>query len=150
MDDHIADHNHGAGEITETTSFNRWNGRPYTQRYCDLLEKRTKLPVWLHIEEFCKQLMNNQVVIVSGGFGTGKSTQIPQFVLEAVDLENQYSRKNYMIACTQPRKVKVMSVSHIVADEMDVTIGEEVGYNICFEDCSSTLTVLKYLTDGML
>ncbi|XP_058750444.1 probable pre-mRNA-splicing factor ATP-dependent RNA helicase DEAH2 [Vicia villosa] len=55
-----------------------------------------------------------------------------------------------MIACSQPRRVAAMSVSRRVAEEMDVTIGEEVGYSIRFEDCSSARTVLKYLTDGML
>jgi pre-mRNA-splicing factor ATP-dependent RNA helicase DHX15/PRP43 len=54
------------------------------------------------------------------------------------------------IAYTQPHRVATMFVSRRVAEEMDVTIGEEVGYNIRFEDCSSSKTVLKYLTDGML
>lgn len=71
--------------------------------------------------------------------------QIPQFVLEAVDLETPDKRKKMMIACTQPRRVAAMSVSRRVAEEMDVTIGEEVGYSIRFEDCSSARTVLKYV-----
>lgn len=50
-----------------------------------------------------------------------------------------------MVACTQPRRVAAMSVSRRVAEEMDVTIGEEVGYSIRFEDCSSARTVLKYV-----
>lgn len=69
--------------------------------------------------------------------------QIPQFVLEAVDPSSDKSRK--MVACTQPRRVAAMSVSRRVAEEMDVTIGEEVGYSIRFEDCSSARTVLKYV-----
>lgn len=70
--------------------------------------------------------------------------QIPQFVLDAVDLESPDKRRKTMIACTQPRRVAAMSVSRRVAEEMDVTIGEEVGYSIRFEDCSSAKTVLKY------
>lgn len=69
--------------------------------------------------------------------------QIPQFVLEAVDSETPDKRRKMMIACTQPRRVAAMSVSRRVAEEMDVTIGEEVGYSIRFEDCSSARTVLK-------
>ena len=69
--------------------------------------------------------------------------QIPQFVLEAVDLESPDKRRKMMIGCTQPRRVAAMSVSRRVAEEMDVTIGEEVGYSIRFEDCSSARTVLK-------
>lgn len=71
--------------------------------------------------------------------------QIPQFVLEAVDLETPDKRRKMMIGCTQPRRVAAMSVSRRVAEEMDVNIGEEVGYSIRFEDCSSARTVLKYV-----
>uniref|UniRef100_A0A672FH11 ATP-dependent RNA helicase DHX15 n=1 Tax=Salarias fasciatus TaxID=181472 RepID=A0A672FH11_SALFA len=54
------------------------------------------------------------------------------------------------VACTQPRRVAAMSVAQRVADEMDVMLGQEVGYSIRFEDCSSAKTILKYMTDGML
>ena len=49
-----------------------------------------------------------------------------------------------MVACTQPRRVAAMSVARRVAEEMDVLLGEEVGYSIRFEECSSTKTVIKY------
>ncbi len=68
----------------------------------------------------------------------GKTTQIPQFIVEA-----GYTRNRKMVACTQPRRVAAMSVSRRVADEMDVQIGEEVGYTIRFEDTSGPKTVLK-------
>lgn len=55
-----------------------------------------------------------------------------------------------MIACTQPRRVAAMSVAQRVADEMDVKLGEQVGYSIRFEDNTSPSTFLKYMTDGML
>lgn len=55
-----------------------------------------------------------------------------------------------MIACTQPRRVAAMSVAKRVAEEMDVNLGEEVGYCIRFEDRTSYKTMLKYMTDGML
>jgi pre-mRNA-splicing factor ATP-dependent RNA helicase DHX15/PRP43 len=54
------------------------------------------------------------------------------------------------VACTQPRRVAAMSVSKRVAEEMDCTLGEEVGYTIRFEDLTSQKTQLKYMTDGML
>ncbi|KAK6941111.1 Helicase-associated domain [Dillenia turbinata] len=129
---------------------NRWNGRPYSQRYYEILEKRKTLPVWHQKEEFLQALKANQTLILVGETGSGKTTQIPQFVLEAVDIETPDKRRKMMIGCTQPRRVAAMSVSRRVAEEMDVTIGEEVGYSIRFEDCSSARTVLKYLTDGML
>lgn len=55
-----------------------------------------------------------------------------------------------MVACTQPRRVAAMSVARRVAEELDVSLGEEVGYSIRFEDCTSKRTALKYMTDGML
>uniref|UniRef100_A0A2N9IM34 RNA helicase n=1 Tax=Fagus sylvatica TaxID=28930 RepID=A0A2N9IM34_FAGSY len=129
---------------------NSWTGRPYSQRYYEILEKRRSLPVWHQKEEFLQVLKANQTLILVGETGSGKTTQIPQFVLEAIDIETPDKRRKMMVACTQPRRVAAMSVSRRVAEEMDVTIGEEVGYSIRFEDCSSARTVLKYLTDGML
>lgn len=70
-------------------------------------------------------------------------SQIPQFVLDAIETETPDKRKKFMVGCTQPRRVAAMSVSRRVAEEMNVTIGEEVGYSIRFEDCSSAKTVLK-------
>ncbi|KAK9904571.1 hypothetical protein M0R45_000593 [Rubus argutus] len=128
---------------------NRWTGKPYSQRYYEILEKRKTLPVWHQKDEFFQALKKSQSLILVGETGSGKTTQIPQFVLEAVDRESS-DKSRKMIACTQPRRVAAMSVSRRVAEEMDVTIGEEVGYSIRFEDCSSARTVLKYLTDGML
>ena len=113
--------------------------------------KRRGLPVWHQKKEFLQVFKSNQTVILVGETGSGKTTQIPQFVLKVIDIKTtQDKRKKIMVACTQPRRVAAMSVSRRVAEEMDVTIGEEVGYSIRFEDRSSARTVLKYLTDGML
>lgn len=54
------------------------------------------------------------------------------------------------IGCTQPRRVAAMSVAARVADELGVKLGNEVGYSIRFEDCTSERTIIKYMTDGML
>ncbi|KAH0980740.1 hypothetical protein GBA52_007917 [Prunus armeniaca] len=118
--------------------------------YYEILEKRKTLPVWQQKDEFLKALKANQCIILVGETGSGKTTQIPPFVLESVNAETP-DGKRMMIACTQPRRVAAMSVSRRVAEEMDVRIGEEVGYTTRFEDCSSaSKTLLKYLTDDML
>ncbi|KAF9476307.1 P-loop containing nucleoside triphosphate hydrolase protein [Pholiota conissans] len=82
-----------------------------------------------------------------GETGSGKTTQIPQFVAFS-DLPHTRGK---MVACTQPRRVAAMSVAKRVADEMDVQLGRHVGYSIRFEDMTEPgTTFLKYMTDGML
>jgi len=61
-----------------------------------------------------------------------------------------YSAGKKMIGCTQPRRVAAMSVAARVAEEMGKKLGNEVGYSIRFEDCTSERTIIKYMTDGML
>jgi pre-mRNA-splicing factor ATP-dependent RNA helicase DHX15/PRP43 len=87
--------------------------------------------------------INHRVIIVEGETGSGKTTQIPQFLLPLLS-------KNGQIACTQPRRVAAMSIAKRVSDEMDVELGKEVGYMIRFEDMTSQSTILKFMTDGML
>jgi len=79
-----------------------------------------------------------QVTVLVGETGSGKTTQIPQFLVQA-----GYCNKNKLVCCTQPRRVAAMSVAKRVADEMDVRLGEEVGYTIRFEDLTCPKTKLK-------
>eukprot|EP00245_Coleochaete_scutata_P012959 TRINITY_DN5135_c0_g1_i2.p1 TRINITY_DN5135_c0_g1~~TRINITY_DN5135_c0_g1_i2.p1 ORF type:complete len:714 (-),score=149.27 TRINITY_DN5135_c0_g1_i2:252-2393(-) len=132
-------------KVNGSPQINSYTGRPFSQKYYDILEKRRNLPVWQQKQEFLDMLAQHQVVVLIGETGSGKTTQIPNFVVEA-----GYTSNRKQVACTQPRRVAAMSVSRRVADEMDVTLGDEVGYSIRFEDCSGPKTVLKYLTDGML
>nr|CAD7194292.1 unnamed protein product [Timema douglasi] len=123
---------------------NPFTGLPYTPRYQEFLRKRITLPVWEYRAQFMKLLEENQCIVLVGETGSGKTTQIPQCV--------EYSRCKGKkgVACTQPRRVAAMSVAQRVSEEMDVCLGQEVGYSIRFEDCSSAKTLLKYMTDGML
>ena len=93
---------------------NSWTGRPYSQRYYEILVKRRGLPVWHQKEEFLQVFKSNQTVILVGETGSGKTIQIPQFVLEVIDIKTtQDKRKKIMVACTQPRRVAAMSVSRL-------------------------------------
>ena len=80
-------------------------------------------------------------------YHVGKTTQIPQWCVEWVRNKRAVSARK-AVACTQPRRVAAMSVAQRVAQEMDVMLGQEVGYTIRFEDCSCAKTNLKYMTDG--
>ncbi|OIW19863.1 hypothetical protein TanjilG_27229 [Lupinus angustifolius] len=109
-----------------------------------LLEERKKLPIYPYRDELLKALNDHQVLVIVGETGSGKTTQIPQYLHEA-----GYTKRG-MIACTQPRRVAAMSVAARVSQEMGVKLGHEVGYSIRFEDCTSEKTIVKYMTDGML
>ncbi|XP_060834128.1 ATP-dependent RNA helicase DHX15 homolog isoform X2 [Rhopalosiphum padi] len=124
---------------------NPYTNLPFTPKYFELHKKRIQLPVFEYKEEFMSLLKNNQCIVLVGETGSGKTTQIPQW---CVEYSSVFGRKG--VACTQPRRVAAMSVAQRVSEEMDVCLGSEVGYSIRFEDCSSSRTLLKYMTDGML
>ncbi|RHZ77612.1 hypothetical protein Glove_174g192 [Diversispora epigaea] len=132
--------------IAEEGEINPFTNKSFTKRYREILQNRRSLPVHAQRKEFLDLVHNNQFVVFVGETGSGKTTQIPQFL--CYDVLPHLKKKQ--IACTQPRRVAAMSVAQRVADEMDVKLSEEVGYNIRFEDCSGPKTMLKYLTDGML
>lgn len=115
-------------------------------------ETRKSLPIYSWKDQLMEAIANYQCVVVVAETGSGKTTQIPQFLHEAgytSKEENGKSKK--MVACTQPRRVAAMSVAARVAEEMGVKLGKEVGYSIRFEDNTDPKnTIVKFMTDGML
>ncbi|XP_025832794.1 pre-mRNA-splicing factor ATP-dependent RNA helicase DHX16 [Agrilus planipennis] len=111
----------------------------------DIQETKISLPVYPFRDDIIQAVKDHQVLIIEGETGSGKTTQIPQYLHEAGFTEN-----GQKIGCTQPRRVAAMSVAARVAQEMGVKLGNEVGYSIRFEDCTSERTVIKYMTDGTL
>lgn len=107
-------------------------------------EQRQSLPIYKLKKELVQAVHDNQVLVVIGETGSGKTTQVTQYLAEA-----GYTTRG-KIGCTQPRRVAAMSVAKRVAEEFGCRIGEEVGYAIRFEDCTGPDTVIKYMTDGML
>ncbi|KAJ6677238.1 hypothetical protein OIU85_010413 [Salix viminalis] len=109
-----------------------------------LQEQRQSLPIYKLKKELIQAVHDNQVLVVIGETGSGKTTQVTQYLAEA-----GYTTRG-KIGCTQPRRVAAMSVAKRVAEEFGCRLGEEVGYAIRFEDCTGPDTVIKYMTDGML
>jgi ATP-dependent RNA helicase DHX8/PRP22 len=107
-------------------------------------EQRESLPVFRFRSELIKAVHENQLLIVVGDTGSGKTTQLTQYLAEAGFANDG------LIGCTQPRRVAAMSVAKRVAEEVGCELGQEVGYTIRFEDCTSPATKIKYMTDGML
>lgn len=100
------------------TEVNFLNGQPYSENYYKLLETRRKLPAYQSRHKLLELMAQYQVLILVGETGSGKTTQIPQFLIEG-----GYADKKG-IACTQPRRVAAMSVAKRVSEELDVQLGE--------------------------
>ncbi|OBZ86277.1 Pre-mRNA-splicing factor ATP-dependent RNA helicase prp22, partial [Choanephora cucurbitarum] len=107
-------------------------------------EQRESLPIYKLRTSLIEAVRENQMLIVVGDTGSGKTTQMTQYLAE--EGFANYGR----IGCTQPRRVAAMSVAKRVAEEVGCRVGQEVGYTIRFEDCTSPETRIKYMTDGML
>uniref|UniRef100_A0A0K0FAG4 RNA helicase n=1 Tax=Strongyloides venezuelensis TaxID=75913 RepID=A0A0K0FAG4_STRVS len=109
-----------------------------------LIEQRESLPVFQLKDKLVQAIRENNILVVIGETGSGKTTQLTQYIVEAG------LAKNGKVGCTQPRRVAAMSVAKRVAEEYGCRLGAEVGYTIRFEDCTSNETIIKYMTDGML
>jgi len=113
-------------------------------KYKTIKEQREFLPIYQVRADLLDIIHENQIIVIVGETGSGKTTQLTQYLHEA-----GYSKYG-MIGCTQPRRVAAMSVAKRVAEEMEVELGADVGYAIRFEDVTSDKTVIKYMTDGVL
>jgi ATP-dependent helicase HrpA len=103
-----------------------------------------QLPITARKADIVAAIRANQVVVVAGETGSGKTTQIPKMCLEAgLGIEAK-------IGCTQPRRVAALSISRRIAEELNANWGREVGCKIRFDDRSSPQTYIKLMTDGIL
>lgn len=136
----------GEGEgLTKEERFFAEQLKAAEKRALSMEETRKSLPIYAYRERFLEALKEYQILVIVGETGSGKTTQLPQYLHEA-----GYTKGGLKVGCTQPRRVAAMSVAARVADEMGVKVGKEVGYSIRFEDNTSDKTILKYMTDGML
>ena len=109
-------------------------------------QQRQRLPVFKYRNHILYAVEKHQTVVISGSTGSGKSTQVPQYLYEA-----GWTSNGKMIAVTQPRRVAVTTVADRVAEEMGTFLGQLVGFSIRFEDCTDKdITKIRYMTDGYL
>lgn len=109
---------------------------------------REKLPAFNVKAEFLKAVAQNQVLVVSGETGCGKTTQLPQFILEEEISSLRGADCN--IICTQPRRISAISVAARISSERGESLGETVGYQIRLESTRSAQTRLLFITTGVL
>ncbi len=113
-----------------------------------------ELPVVGKREEIVRAIRENQVVVVVSDTGSGKTTQLPKMVAEALETSNfktqNSNKRKKLIGCTQPRRIAAVSVAKRVAEELSVPLGDFVGYQVRFDDRTSRETRIKFMTDGIL
>ncbi|XAR63935.1 RNA helicase [Bertholletia excelsa] len=122
-----------------------WQDSPEGQK---MMEFRRSLPSYKERDALLNSISQNQVVVVSGETGCGKTTQLPQYILES---EIEAARGAICsIICTQPRRISAMSVAERVAAERGENLGESVGYKVRLEGMKGRDTRLLFCTTGIL
>lgn len=139
----------GSDEKTgDTSDTNPLTGRTFTDQYYEIKKTVDSLPATASNKEYEKLLDKHQLILLTGETGSGKTTQMPKQTL--FYLLKKFKDQKSKVVCTQPRTLTARGVAGRVADELDVKVGEEVGYKFRFNNATSPDTVLSYVTDGTL
>ncbi|KAL9244405.1 hypothetical protein vseg_018185 [Gypsophila vaccaria] len=113
-----------------------------------MLEFRKSLPAYSEKDKLLQAIAKNQVIVISGETGCGKTTQLPQYILES---EIESGRGAFCnIICTQPRRISAMSVAERVSAERGEPLGESIGYKVRLEGMKGKNTHLLFCTSGIL
>jgi ATP-dependent RNA helicase DHX57 len=113
-----------------------------------VMPSRQTLPAWKHQEEVVSVVQHNRVIVVTGETGSGKSTQIPQFLLD--DLNTRGLSHAVDIICTQPRRISALGLADRVSEERGEKVGMTIGYSIRGESKSGRETKVRFVTTGVL
>jgi len=130
------------------TVLSAWKERQTSAQQQKMINARKMLPAWAKQNDILQAISKHQVTIVSGETGSGKSTQVVQFVLDQAIQALQGSATN--IVCTQPRRVAALSLADRVGSERCSSVGDEVGYIIRGESRISVSTKITFMTTGVL
>ncbi|KKF96879.1 putative ATP-dependent RNA helicase PB1A10.06c [Ceratocystis platani] len=135
-------------ELQPTTNLERKVYSVTVSRPEAIQEARMKLPVVAEEQRIMEAIHNNDIVVVCGATGSGKTTQIPQFLFES-GYGSPESPTPGMIGITQPRRVAAVSMAKRVGEEL-AEYGARVGYQIRFDGTVDSKTAVKFMTDGVL
>lgn len=147
----LASNNAGMEKLLWRRSLQLRDKQQAWQESCEgrkVMELRRSLPAYKEKDALLAAISQNQVVIISGQTGCGKTTQIPQFILES-EIEAVRGAVCSII-CTQPRRISAMSVSDRVASERGEKLGDSVGYKVRLEGMKGRDTRLLFCTTGIL
>jgi HrpA-like RNA helicase/DNA-binding transcriptional MerR regulator len=134
--------------IPDSQTKDKWLQRQESPSWRDMLSKRQRLPAWQMREEIVWTVNENNVTIISGETGSGKSTQSVQFILDDLYSKGLGGCANMIV--TQPRRISALGLADRVAEERCSRVGEEVGYAIRGESKQSKDTRITFVTAGVL